>query len=191
MPLDHSLQTAIVGAGPMGLWHARYASRWSRIAYVADPNQERADELARKFPGALPLATLSECLNRGGIDVVHVCAPVNLHFKLSRQALEAGAHVLVEKPAAETAEQTEGLLDLARTQSKRFGRLAATPLPVGLSAVPSTTRLARRSGPRRVQRCYRRRRRPRFGATPAGSLGDTAARSLRLCRLRRSTGVRS
>lgn len=131
MPLDHCLQAAIIGAGLMGPWHARYASRCCRIAYVADPNRRRAEELARKFPGALPLASLSECLHHGAVNVVHVCAPTDLHFELSRQALEAGAHVLVEKPAAETADQTERLLNLARSQDKRFAASLQLPYQPG------------------------------------------------------------
>lgn len=120
MPLNHSPRTAIVGAGLMGYWHARYASRWGRIAYVADPSPARAEELAHKFPGAVPLRSLGECLGRGDVHVVHVCAPTNLHFDLASQALEAGAHVLIEKPAAESVEQTERLLDLARSRRKRL-----------------------------------------------------------------------
>lgn len=131
MPLGRTLQAAIVGAGLMGSWHARYASRCSRIAYVADPNSERASKLARKFPGALPLASLDECLNQGAVDVVHVCTPTNLHFALSRQALEAGAHVLVEKPAAENADQTERLLQLARSRNKRFAASLQLPYQSG------------------------------------------------------------
>lgn len=120
MPLDHSLRAAIVGAGLMGCWHARYASGLSRIAYVADPDRQHADELAGKFPGALAFASLAECLSEGVVDVVHICAPTHLHCELASQALDAGAHVLVEKPAAETAVQTERLLDLAGRQKKRF-----------------------------------------------------------------------
>ena len=131
MPLDHSLQAAIVGAGLMGSWHARYASRWGQIAYVVDPDRHRADELARKFPGALPVATLGECLSQGAVGVVHICAPTNLHFEFSNQALEAGAPVLVEKPAAENAVQTERLLDLARSRKKRFAVSLQLPYQSG------------------------------------------------------------
>lgn len=131
MPPDHSPRTAIVGAGLMGQWHARYASRWGRIAYVADPNRGRADDLARKFPGASPLSSLGECLDQGDLDVVHVCAPTNLHFQLATQALEAGVHVLVEKPAAENAEQTERLLHLARSGRKRFAVSLQLPYQPG------------------------------------------------------------
>ena len=120
MSLDHSPQAAIIGAGLMGSWHARYASHWSQIACVVDPDRQRADELARKFPGALPVSNLAECLNQRAIDVVHVCAPTERHFELCGQALQAGVHVLVEKPAAENADQTVLLLNLARSQGRRF-----------------------------------------------------------------------
>lgn len=131
MPLDHSLQAAIVGAGLMGGWHARYASRWSRIAYVADPNRAHADALARKFPGALSLSSLDECLSQGAVDVVHICAPASLHFELASQALAAGARVLVEKPAAETALQTQELLDLAQSRQRRFAVSLQLPYQSG------------------------------------------------------------
>jgi predicted dehydrogenase len=120
MPVDHSPRTAIVGAGLIGGWHAHYASRWARVVCVADPDRRRAAELARKFAGASSVASLGGCLNQDAVDAVHVCAPANLHFELASQALEAGVHVLSEKPAAETAEQTERLLHLARSQGKRF-----------------------------------------------------------------------
>ena len=120
MSLDHPPRAAIIGAGLMGGWHARYASRWGQIACVADADRQRADELARKFPGALPVSDLAGCLNQHAIDVVHVCAPTKQHFELCSQALQAGVHVLVEKPAAENADQTERLLNLARSQGRRF-----------------------------------------------------------------------
>jgi predicted dehydrogenase len=115
----------------MGSWHARYASRWGQIVSVVDPDNTRADELARKFQGALPLGSLGECLDQGAVDVVHVCAPTKLHFELASRALEAGAHVLVEKPAAEDAKQTERLLDRARGQGKRFAVSLQLPYQPG------------------------------------------------------------
>ena len=120
MSIDHPPRTAIVGAGLMGSWHARYASRWGQIAFVADPHPQRAEELASKFPGALAVSGLAEGLSRRRVDVVHVCAPAIQHFELSTQALQGGAHVLTEKPAAKNADQTERLLNLARSQGKRF-----------------------------------------------------------------------
>lgn len=131
MPPIHSPRTAIVGAGLMGYWHARYASRLSRIAYVADPNPASAEELAQKFSGALPLRSLGECLDRADVDVVHVCTPTNLHFELASQALETGAHVLIEKPAAESAEQTERLLHLARSRRKHLAASLQLPYQPG------------------------------------------------------------
>ncbi len=131
MPLDHSLQAAIIGAGLMGQWHARYASHCARVAWVVDSDRLRAKELARKFPGAAPLSNLADCFSQGDVDVVHICAPTNQHFELCCQALEAGVHVLVEKPAAENAEQTESLLNLARRQDKRFAVSLQLPYQSG------------------------------------------------------------
>ncbi len=122
MPLDHTLQTAIIGAGLMGEWHARYASRCgARIVSVVDPDASRAQALAAKFPRATAYSTLAACLDQSDARVAHVCAPTNQHFALCSQALEAGLHTLVEKPAASDARLTEQLLTLARDSDRCFG----------------------------------------------------------------------
>jgi predicted dehydrogenase len=79
----------------------------------------------------MPLSSLGECLNRSAVDVVHICAPANLHVELASQALAAGVHVLVEKPAADNAEQTERLLNLARSQDKQFAVSLQLPYQSG------------------------------------------------------------
>lgn len=122
MPLDHTLQTAIIGAGLMGEWHARYASRcgvW--IVSVVDPDASRAQALAAKFPRATAYSTLAACLDQSDARVAHVCAPTDQHFALCSQALGAGFHSLVEKPAASDALLTEQLLTLARNGNRCFG----------------------------------------------------------------------
>ncbi|MEP7131765.1 MAG: Gfo/Idh/MocA family oxidoreductase [Acidobacteriota bacterium] len=109
----------IVGAGLMGRWHARYAAKaGARIAAIVDPDLAAGHALARRFPGAAVLATLEESF-RGPSDAVHVCGPAATHEASVRAALEAGRHVLVEKPLAPAADAARRLLELA----KRRGRI--------------------------------------------------------------------
>ncbi len=109
--MNDPARTAIVGAGLMGLWHARAARRaGAAIAGFVDPDLETAGTLARKF-GGVAVASLPEVLDRA--DVVHVCSPLDTHVPLVRVALEGGKHVLCEKPLAATASEIEPLLDLA------------------------------------------------------------------------------
>ena len=111
-------RAAIVGAGLMGRWHARYAARIGvEIAAVVDHDRGAARALGRMFPRAMLYTTLDECLDRIPIDVVHICTPAASHFPLARAALQAGCHVLVEKPATETLSEAAELVELARNSA--------------------------------------------------------------------------
>lgn len=109
-----SATAVIVGAGLMGRWHARAAARaGARVVAVVDPSAERADALARRHRACRSRATLAEALDDEPSAVVHVCAPLSAHAELVAEALQRGAHVLVEKPLAPTAAGTKTLLELA------------------------------------------------------------------------------
>ena len=105
---------AIVGAGLMGRWHAHFVRRaGGTVAAIADLDVERARALARRHAGARGLASLAACLEDERVTAVHVCTPSPLHEENVAQALEAGRHVLVEKPMAGSVAATRRLLDLA------------------------------------------------------------------------------
>ena len=73
----------------------------------------RADELAEDFPGLEPTARTEDALADPTIDLVSIATPNATHYGLARAALEAGKHVLVDKPACATAAQLRELRDLA------------------------------------------------------------------------------
>lgn len=132
MALDHTLRTAIIGAGLMGKWHSRYASRCgAHVVAVVDPDIVRAQEMADDIPGAVAYSGFDECLRQCELDVAHVCTPTNSHFDLCSSALTAGLHTLVEKPAATDAALTERLLTLARNQGKVFAVSLQLPFQEG------------------------------------------------------------
>jgi predicted dehydrogenase len=106
------LRVAIVGAGLMGRWHADAAARLgAAVAAIVDSDPGRGRELSAHHPRATVGASLSDVLP--DVDVVHVCTPSRTHVALITEALEAGRHVLVEKPLAPTTEIVAALLDLA------------------------------------------------------------------------------
>jgi predicted dehydrogenase len=108
---------AIVGAGLMGRWHAHYAVRaGARVVAVIDPNPEAARLLAQRYPSVAVYDDLEACLRKCPVDIVHICSPRDSHFMLARNALRAGRHVLLEKPAAETLEQSESLVEEASSR---------------------------------------------------------------------------
>ena len=93
---------AIVGQGYMGRTHA---GAWTRlghggdIRYVQAPGRRAWDDLA---PAARFVTDLDEVLRDPAVDVVSVCTPTPTHADIAVRALDAGKHVLLEKPIALT-----------------------------------------------------------------------------------------
>ena len=109
------MRVAIVGAGLMGRWHAYYAAKaGAAVTAIVDRDPRMAATLQDKHPRAQTFTELRECLDRCGIDVVHVCTPSSSHVPLAAAALDGGKHVLVEKPLAGSLAATERLIALAR-----------------------------------------------------------------------------
>jgi predicted dehydrogenase len=114
MPTGPALRTLVVGAGLMGRWHADAIQRTGgTLAGIVDPGGTQAAALARAHHGARSFRRLDEALEQAAARVVHVCAPLAAHEQLARTALEAGCHVLVEKPIANGVEATRRLFALA------------------------------------------------------------------------------
>ena len=73
-----------------------------RVVAVCDPDQRRADEVAGLVGGAKAYTRLDQVLDDPDVHAADICTPHALHADLAVQALEAGRHVLVEKPLATT-----------------------------------------------------------------------------------------
>ncbi|WP_274649690.1 Gfo/Idh/MocA family protein [Paenibacillus humicola] len=83
---------------------------------------ERAEAAKQQYgnPDARVYSDYHELLRDGSIDVVHVCTPNDAHADISIAALEAGKHVLCEKPMAKTAEDARRMLEAARRTGKKL-----------------------------------------------------------------------
>ena len=101
----------VVGAGTMGRAHA---AAWAEVGvpvrWVVSPR--RRPELPTA-PGARWATDLTEALADRGCDIVSVCTPTPSHAALAAQALDAGKHVLLEKPIALTVADAEALAEHA------------------------------------------------------------------------------
>ncbi|MEO6529186.1 MAG: Gfo/Idh/MocA family oxidoreductase [Gemmatimonadaceae bacterium] len=113
-----SPRVGIVGAGLMGRWHADAAQHvGSQVVVVVDADAKRASALSRRLHGRPAAATdLGQAIREQRVDVVHVCTPLASHETLAREAMLAGAHVLLEKPLTPDGPSTERLFALATTQ---------------------------------------------------------------------------
>src|SRR3978361_417662 len=84
-----------------------------QVVAIADPELDRARAAASEFDIPTATADASELLDRGDIDLIDVCTPSHTHFDLTWAALEAGKHVLCEKPVAYDYHDTIRARDLA------------------------------------------------------------------------------
>jgi predicted dehydrogenase len=112
------MRTAVIGVGYLGRFHAqKYAALPnSQLVGVADPAP--ASRAALQALIDVPAhADYRELLGR--VDAVSIVTPTPLHFAVAKEFLEAGAHVLVEKPMTATVEEGQELIDAAR----RAGRV--------------------------------------------------------------------
>ena len=90
----------------------------ARVAAVADSRPERLAKAPRVCPDAALYATADELIADPQVDAVVVATPVWTHYPLAKQALEAGKHVLVEKPLCDTSGRARELIDLAAARKR-------------------------------------------------------------------------
>ena len=110
--VEHPLGIAIVGCGLIGQKRAR-ALGSARLVACADLNLERAQALARSAPGAITSADWQTTVTREDVDIVVVATTNNVLAEIALGAIEAGKHVLVEKPAARFADELTPLISAA------------------------------------------------------------------------------
>ena len=102
----------LVGAGLIARQHARVISELAdrvELVAVVDPQPTKATELAEQF-GADVFSSLSEALAATDASVVVVCTPTGTHADIAIEALEAGRHVIIEKPAEVTVDRTDAII---------------------------------------------------------------------------------
>ena len=113
VPEKGPLKAAVIGAGAFGRHHAAKYRALSDVELfaIADPSYDvRRSTVAQH--GGLAVADWRELL--GKVDLVNICSPAVTHAEIVRAFLNAGAHVLVEKPIATTIEEAADLVALAR-----------------------------------------------------------------------------
>ena len=89
----------------------------SKVAALADPSPGRAETLAKQY-GAKAFTDHKEMLKSADIDAVVVAGPNSLHAAQSLDALNAGKHVLCEKPMATTREDAKAMMDASKKNNK-------------------------------------------------------------------------
>jgi predicted dehydrogenase len=111
------IRAAVVGVGYLGRFHAqKYAqAAGCELVAVVDAREPAREAVAREL-GTRAIADHRELL--GQVDAVSVVTPTPAHYAIARDFLDAGAHVLLEKPVTETAEQARELIALAAARGR-------------------------------------------------------------------------
>ena len=113
------LQIGVIGAGYWGPNLIRNCSSCplTEVVAVCDANPARLQAVARTHPHVRLVASVDELLD-ASVQAVAIATPVSTHFPLAKRCLEAGLHVLVEKPLASSIQEAAALVALAQKQER-------------------------------------------------------------------------
>ncbi len=138
--MSKQLRVAVVGLGHWAEW--AHLPGWQRdprveVAAVVDVNGALAERVAKEFDVDRAVTDYREVLEDATIDVVDVATGNDTHFQISWDSIEAGKHVLCEKPVHHDARQTNRTAELARSKglkTKLGLRGRRRPRPIGADA---------------------------------------------------------
>jgi predicted dehydrogenase len=110
------VNVAVVGAGYWGpnLIRNFNSCPTARLVAVCDRDPERLGKAIRNYPAVESVADYTTLLSRSDVDAIVIATPVSTHAHLAVAALEAGKHVLVEKPMAASVADAESMIRAAR-----------------------------------------------------------------------------
>ena len=116
------MKVAILGCGAVAKAHIEPLKRLDvEVVAVCDPDEEASAGVAARFGIPRRYREAAELLDRERPDVVHVIAPPQAHRDLAVEAMEAGCHVLVEKPMAVNAAEADEMIEAARRCDRTLG----------------------------------------------------------------------
>lgn len=109
--------TALASFGMSGrIFHAPFIQHLE--AYELNTILERSKNLSQdKYPNARIARSFDEICSNHKIDLIIINTPSHLHYSMTKQAIEAGKHVVVEKPFTSTSKEASELIELAKTKN--------------------------------------------------------------------------
>jgi len=111
------IKTGVIGTGHMGHYHVNvYAEQLinADLVGIADIDKEKVESLAEKY-GIKSYVDYRKLLDK--VEAISIAVPTALHYKVARDCLEAGVHVLLEKPFTSTIKQAKELFRIAKRKN--------------------------------------------------------------------------
>jgi UDP-N-acetyl-2-amino-2-deoxyglucuronate dehydrogenase len=114
------INVAVVGTGRIGKRHIEHIRNLAHLQAICDIKQDVADSISKEnnCPGYYSIDDLLN--NEKEIDLVSICTPNAFHAEHTIKALQAGNHVLCEKPMATTTHDCERMIHTAEQTNKRL-----------------------------------------------------------------------
>jgi len=117
--LKSNINVGIFGYGYWGPNLIRnFLSIGANVKCIADINSQRLSIAKSLYPTIDTTMSAGDIFNDKAIDAVVIALPVSLHYETAKKALNAGKHVLVEKPMTDNADTSAELIDLANKNNK-------------------------------------------------------------------------
>lgn len=112
------LKIGIIGCGMWGQKYVRVFEEIPGTGVVAICDQEvnRLNIIRQRYPHVKSFKDYNEFLTHGGMEAVVVATPASTHYELTKEALSASKHVLVEKPFVLSVDQGIELVDMSRSR---------------------------------------------------------------------------
>jgi predicted dehydrogenase len=116
-----TIRVAVIGAGDWGpnLIRNFDNKNTSEVAWVVDSDHRRLEQVRMRFPDVSLSSEPADAFGDGSVDAAVIATPTVTHYSLAKAALQAGKHVLVEKPVTSDLAQAEELCAL----SAKLGRI--------------------------------------------------------------------
>jgi predicted dehydrogenase len=112
---NHSV--CVIGAGYWGKNHIRTLHELGFLGGIVESNQETLNRFAEQYSGVKSFLSLDEALQEGSFFGFTVATPAETHYSLAKQIMEAGKHVLVEKPLTLQQDHAEELVRLSEANN--------------------------------------------------------------------------
>ena len=119
----HRFKAAVFGTGFVGRVHLEGIRRlgYVQVYAIGESEVEKAARLGAEFQVEKIDSDYRRILEDPAVDAVHICTPNFMHFPMAKDALQAGKHVICEKPLATSVEEARALVALAGQTQRGAG----------------------------------------------------------------------
>ncbi|NPV87520.1 MAG: Gfo/Idh/MocA family oxidoreductase [Anaerolineae bacterium] len=109
------VRTVVVGSGYWGINYVRLLTHFpgAELVSVCEQSEKRLEETAARFPSVRLFENLDDVFAEDDFDAAIICTNPSSHYAIAKRFLEAGKHVLVEKPLTTCSTEAQELCDLA------------------------------------------------------------------------------